>query len=197
MANRPPSVGCRLRVGQPGRCLFPVLRCSSLGGVPQLNQISHYLCYRFCPPKKLHEPFGEARLMGSSVSSPDGSSVGATCRSRCTGSPLSVAGTTLSGASCRLLSFLASSVVVVPAGDRLRQTAPLCANSDHAQYRARCGIVRHRRCLQSPLAVLNAFGLFAAAGLRESKATHVPRVAAASIPTPFATSLQSDLSESR
>jgi hypothetical protein len=44
---------------------------------------------------------------------------------------------------------------------------------------------------------LNAFGLFAAAGLRESKATHVPRVAAASVPTPFATSLQGDLSERR
>ena len=34
-------------------------------------------------------------------------------------------------------------------------------------------------------------------GLTESKATHVPRVAAASIPTPFATSLQGDLSETR
>jgi hypothetical protein len=50
---------------------------------------------------------------------------------------------------------------------------------------------------QSPLAALNAFGLFAAAGLRESKATHVPRVAAASIPTPFATSPEGDLSERR
>ena len=50
---------------------------------------------------------------------------------------------------------------------------------------------------QSPLAAFNAFGLFAAGALWESKVTRVPRVAAASIPTPFATSLEGDLSETR
>ena len=35
-------------------------------------------------------------------------------------------------------------------------------NLNHGDHRARCGIVRHRRCLQSPHAALNAFGLFAA-----------------------------------
>jgi hypothetical protein len=39
---------------------------------------------------------------------------------------------------------------------------------------------------QSPLAALNAFDLFAAGGLRRSKATHVPRVAAVTAPPPFA-----------
>ena len=45
---------------------------------------------------------------------------------------------------------------------------------------------------QSPRAALNAFGLFAA-GLSKSRATHLPRVAAANISAPFATSLQRDL----
>jgi hypothetical protein len=42
---------------------------------------------------------------------------------------------------------------------------------------------------QSPHAALNAFGLFAAEGLLESKATQAPWVASANILTPFATSL--------
>ena len=44
---------------------------------------------------------------------------------------------------------------------------------------------------QSPLAALNASGLFATEDFRESKATHV-QGAPASVPTSFATSLQGD-----
>jgi hypothetical protein len=42
-----------------------------------------------------------------------------------------------------------------------RSFARAC-NEESSLSRARCGIVRHRRCPQSPLAALNAFGLFAA-----------------------------------
>ncbi len=59
---------------------------------------------------------------------------------------------------------------------------------------ARCGIVRHRRCL-NPRVPRSTPSAYSRRGLSESKATHLPRVAAASISASFATSLQRDLRE--
>jgi len=59
--------------------------------------------------------------------------------------------------------------------------------------RARCGIVRHRRCL-NPRMPRSTPSAYSQRGSWESKATYV-RSAAASLPTPFATSPKGGLSE--
>jgi hypothetical protein len=56
-----------------------------------------------------------------------------------------------------------------PKSSRHRHSVGSTAPARLRMYRARCGIVRHRRCPQSPLAALNAFGLFAAGASGRAK----------------------------
>jgi hypothetical protein len=68
--------------------------------------------------------------------------------------------------SIRLRNFLLQEVM----GSRVVPKRLACGCSEGAcLYGARCGIVRHRRCPQSPLAALNAFGLFAAGASRRAR----------------------------
>jgi hypothetical protein len=107
-------------------------------------------------PKKVARAPRAARTSETASRAPH---PGADCRSLCTRSALPVTRATLRGVSCRFSQEVSSLRQEVTVYDRLRRVR---AKSDHADYRARCGIVRHRRCPQSPLAALNAFGLFAA-----------------------------------
>ena len=89
---------------------------------------------------------------------------------------------------------LTRSVQNAPKKVSSEQNASLRVNSDHGEYRARCGIVRHRRCL-NPRMPRSTPSAYSQRGSWESKGTHVRGVAAATLPASLATSLARDLRE--
>ena len=89
---------------------------------------------------------------------------------------------------------LTRSVQNAPKKVSSEQNASLRVNSDHAEYRARCGIVRHRRC-PNPRVPRSTPSAYSQRGSWESKDTRVRRMAAATLPAPFAASLQRELCE--